>query len=125
MDLWSLVNWLDFGLYAGKAGMRLYKEHIERPCKVWDPRGFERLQVLMDAICLRRTKTDKKPDGSMLVELPKKTVLTREGVLSEEDRLCYEAYHRFAANVVSSYQRRGELMKAETALLLQGHVQGG
>merc|ERR1719245_886154 len=86
-------NLLDFGLYAGKENMRLYKAHIERPCKSGDPRGFERLQVLMDSICLRRTKTDRKPDGSMLVELPNKIVLMREVVLNEEDRLCYEYYH--------------------------------
>jgi len=111
MDLWSLVNWLDFGLYAGKANMRMYKAHIERPCKNGDPIGFERLQVLMDVICLRRTKMDKKPDGSMLVELPSKTVLTREVVLSPEDRMCYEYFHKFAADVVRDYQRRGTLLK--------------
>ena len=111
MDLWSIVNWLDFGLYAGKENMRLYKAHIERPCKSGDPRGFERLQVLMDSVCLRRTKTDRKPDGSMLVELPNKIVLMREVVLNEEDRLCYEYYHQFAADVVRFYQNRGELLR--------------
>ena len=75
MDLLGIVNWLDFGLYLGKENMRLYKAHIERPCKLGDPRGFERLQVLMDSICLRRTKTDRKPDGSMLVKLPNKIVV--------------------------------------------------
>ena len=48
MDLWSVVNWLDFGLYACKAHMRLYNEHMERPCKVWEPRVFERQQVFGD-----------------------------------------------------------------------------
>jgi len=91
--------------------MKLYKEQIERPCKAGDPKGFERLQVLMDAICLRRTKTDKKKDGSPLVELPSKTILTRHVVLNEEDRFCYAAYHKFAANLVSQYHRRGELLR--------------
>ena len=37
----------------------------------------------MDAIALRRNKTDKKPDGSPLVALPSKTVLVREVELTE------------------------------------------
>ena len=42
----------------------------------------------MDAIALRRNKTDKKPDGSPLVSLPSKTVLVKEVELTEEERIC-------------------------------------
>ena len=111
MELWSLTNFLDFGMYAGKQQMRVFKQHIVRPCKYGDPRGFERLQVLLEAICLRRSKTDKKPDGSLLVKLPKKTVLIRKVELSEEERLCYGIFHKQAADIVGRYHRRGQLMK--------------
>ena len=37
--------------------------------------GFVRLQVLLDAICLRRTKSDKSKSGEPLVKLPIKNVL--------------------------------------------------
>ena len=111
MELWSLTNFLDFGMYAGKQQMRVFKQHIVRPCKHGDPRGFERLQVLLEAICLRRSKTDKKPDGSLLVKLPKKTVLIRSVELSEEERLCYGIFHKQAADIVGRYDRRGQLMK--------------
>ena len=33
LELWSLVNWLDFGMYAGKSQLRVFKQQIERPCK--------------------------------------------------------------------------------------------
>ena len=45
MELWSLTNWLEFGMYAGKQNMKHFKRQIEKPCKNGDPRGFERLQV--------------------------------------------------------------------------------
>ena len=60
MDLWSLINWLGFGVYAGRQQMQLFKEQIEMPCKRGNKRGFERLQVLLDSICLRRTKKERK-----------------------------------------------------------------
>ena len=65
VELWSLVNWLQFDLYA--EDLSGFKNQIERPCKERQEVGFERLQVLMDAICLRRTKNDKKPNGDPIV----------------------------------------------------------
>jgi len=111
MELWSLVNWLDFGMYAGKSQMNRFKNQIEGPCKKGNPRGFERLQVLVDAICLRRTKSDKKPDGSPLVALPSKKIITRDVVMSEEERLCYGVYLKRAKEIVGKYNRRGDLLR--------------
>ena len=91
--------------------MRVYKSQIERPCTRGNPVGFERLQVLMDTICLRRTKSDKKPDGSPLVVLPKKTVIIRDVEMTDEERLCYAIYHKYAQDIVSRYHKRGELMR--------------
>ena len=51
MELWSLTNWLEFDMYAGKQNMKLFKRQIEKPCKAGDPRGFERLQVVKAARC--------------------------------------------------------------------------
>jgi len=111
MELWSLVNWLNFGMYCGKSQMRVYKRQIERPCKQGFPVGFERLQVLMDTICLRRTKTDKKPDGSPLVVLPGKTIVTREVELTEDERLCYAIFQKYAQEIVGRYHKRGQLLR--------------
>jgi len=111
MELWSLVNWLNFGMYCGKAQMKVFKQQIEGPCKKGDQRGFERLQVLMDTICLRRTKTDRKPDGSPLVVLPSKTIVTREVEMTEEERMCYAIYHKRAQEIVGRYHKKGQLLR--------------
>jgi SWI/SNF-related matrix-associated actin-dependent regulator of chromatin subfamily A3 len=65
----------------------------------------------MDTICLRRTKTDRKPDGSLLVTLPNKKILTRKVAMSEEEKLCYGIYSKGAREIVDRYQHAGNLMK--------------
>jgi len=108
-ELWSLVNWLQFDLYAGS--LRDFKNQIERPCKNREESGFERLQTLMDAICLRRTKNDKKPNGDPIVPLPTKTVVIREVTFTEDEKLCYTILQKEAMDIVLRYQKRGVLMK--------------
>jgi len=111
MEFWSLINWLNFGCYAGKSNMRYYKQDIVRPCKEGDPQGFVRLQVLIDAVCLRRTKTDKKPDGTPLVPLPKKTIIYRDINMDEDERKTYDCFLQHYRSIVERYQRRGVLLK--------------
>ena len=65
----------------------------------------------MDAIALRRNKTDKKPDGTPLVELPTKTVLVREVEMTEEERFCYDIFHEKARDIVARFDRKGELLR--------------
>ena len=81
------------------------------PCKRGNKRGFERLQVLMDSICLRRTKKDKDSNGEALVNLPVKHVITREVELNQEERNCYTIYQAKAKEIITRFKRRGELMK--------------
>lgn len=109
LELWSLVHWLRFGVYADY--LAAFKKQIERPCKSRNPRGFERLQVLMDAICLRRTKSDRKANGEPIVHLPVKTVTIREVELTEEERLCYDILRSMAKEVVINYRCRGQLLR--------------
>jgi SWI/SNF-related matrix-associated actin-dependent regulator of chromatin subfamily A3 len=109
LELWSLTHWLGFGLYADH--LQTFKDHIEKPCKNMDPRGFERLQVLMDAICLRRTKNDRKPNGEPIVALPSKTIKIRDVELTENERVYYNILNDDAAQIVIKYQRRGDLLR--------------
>ena len=111
LEFWSLINFLKFGLYAGKGNMRYFKYEIDRLCKEGNPIGFERLQVLIDAVCLRRTKTDKRPDGSPIVTLPNKTIITREVELSEDERTVYDAFLNHYQMIVAKYNRRGDLLR--------------
>ena len=111
MEFWSLINWMNFGIYAGKSNMRYFKNDIDRPCKNGDPRGFERLQTLMDATTLRRTKNDKRHDGKPIVDLPKKTVIYRDVELKGEELAIYKLALTEAQAIVERYQRRGTLLK--------------
>ena len=111
MEFWSLINWLNFGVYAGKGNMRHFKTDIVRPCKNGDPRGFERLQILIDSVCLRRTKTDKKPDGSPIVALPKKNIINMDVELGKEEREIYETFMNCYQQIVARYQRKGVLLR--------------
>jgi len=109
IEFWSLVNWLQFDLYAGDlAG---FKYMIERPCKNRDEEGFVRLQTLMDSICLRRTKNDKRENGEPIVKLPVKTIILREIQFSEEEQLCYDVMKHEASKVVERYRKQGSLMR--------------
>jgi len=111
LEFWSLINWLNFGYYAGKSNLRYYKNDIERPCKNGNPRGFERLQVLIDSICLRRTKTDKRPDGSPIVDLPTKTFIMRDVEFTADEAVIYKQTLKNAQEIVARYLKRGELLR--------------
>ena len=65
----------------------------------------------MDTIALRRSKTDRKADGSLLVPLPTKTVLTRQVELDEEERFCYAIFRQEARAIVARFDRHGALLR--------------
>jgi DNA repair protein RAD5 len=62
--------------------------------------GFERLQTLMDTICLRRTKKDKKENGEPIVDLPSKTIIMRDVEFTEDEKLCYDLMKAKATEIV-------------------------
>ena len=111
LEFWSMINWLKFGAYAGKSNLRHFKRDIIQLCKNGDPRGFERLQVLIDAVCLRRTKTDKRADGTPLVDLPTKTIITRAVELDEVESVIYKMYQAQAQRIVKGYSKRNSLLR--------------
>jgi len=112
MELWSLTTFLQFSVYSEKAGKADFKRLIEQPCLRGDnDKGFERLKVLMDTIALRRSKTDRKADGSLIVPLPTKTVLIRQVELAEEERFCYAIFRQEARAIVARFDRQGALLR--------------
>ena len=81
-------------MYAGY--LAHFKHDIVTPCKNGDPVGFERLQIVIDAVCLRRTKYDKTKDGRPLVPLPSKTIHQRTVQLNKEERKVYDVIYNDA-----------------------------
>jgi SWI/SNF-related matrix-associated actin-dependent regulator of chromatin subfamily A3 len=62
-------------------------------------------QVLIEAVCLRRTKKDKI-NGKPLVALPSKTVTVRELEFTKEERTVYDAYQKQAQVIIERYMKR-------------------
>ncbi len=105
MELWSLIHWLGEPNYGDKP-YHHFKKDIEHPIKMGDTRGVLRLQMLIEAVCLRRTKNDKI-NGKPLVALPNKTVTVRELEFSQEERQVYDAFHNHARMIIEKYMRKG------------------
>ncbi|KAL0428452.1 UNVERIFIED_CONTAM: chromatin subfamily A member 3-like 1 [Sesamum latifolium] len=93
-DLFSLVAFLRFEPLSLKS---LWNSLIQRPLAQGDKKGISRLQVLMAAISLRRTK-DKG-----LVGLPSKSIETFFVDLHEEERRVYDQMEEEARNIVKDY----------------------
>ncbi|KAL6539756.1 hypothetical protein OROHE_011527 [Orobanche hederae] len=93
-DLFSLVAFLKFEPFSVKS---LWNSLIQRPLAQGDEKGISRLQVLMSAISLRRTKEKG------LVGLPSKSIQTFYVDLHDEERRVYDQMEEEARNIVKVY----------------------
>ena len=107
-ELWALLKWLEFEPYASHRA--LYKRQIENAVKHGHPHGFQRLQTIMTAICLRRTISDQI-NGKPIVDLPAKTITTTELDFTEEERAVYSTYESQGREIILRYKRQGALLR--------------
>ena len=107
-ELWSLLNWLNEPEYGGKYSD--FNNEVIRPVKNGDERGVIRLQFVVEAMMLRRLKTDMI-DGKPLVNLPKKTVTLKELDFTSEERRIYDAYENNAKMIIEKYMKKGTLLR--------------
>lgn len=56
----------------------------------------------MEAICLRRTKSDQV-NGRPLVALPEKKVIMKELDFEKEEKIVYDAYHSKGRELIERY----------------------
>lgn len=107
-ELWSLLAWLEEPTYG--CNRPAFKHDIEYPVKQGCRSGVIRLQTLVEAVCLRRTKQDKV-NGKPLVTLPEKIVSLRELEFTKDERTVYEAYQKQAQKIVERYMKKATLLK--------------
>ncbi|XP_059078743.1 helicase-like transcription factor isoform X2 [Tigriopus californicus] len=107
-ELWSLLSWLELEPYA--TSRSLFKQQIETPVKQGHPHAIQRLQTVVRAICLRRTKNDQI-NGKPLVNLPNKTVEVQMVDFKKEEKIVYDAYLSHGREIIARYMRRGTLLK--------------
>jgi len=84
-DLFSLVHFLKIEPFND---FNWWTSIIKRPLKN-GPDGFTRLQNLMKAICMRRTK-DQKIDGVSICDLPPKIEVIEKIKMTIEEKLFYD-----------------------------------
>ena len=87
-----------------------FNDDVIRPVNRGDMHGVIRLQVIVDAMMLRRTKKDEI-DGKPLVKLPKKTITLKELDFTSEERTIYEAYAGNAKKIIQKYMKKGTLLR--------------
>nr|XP_022335215.1 helicase-like transcription factor [Crassostrea virginica] len=105
-DLWSLVNFLQISPFTDR---QWWTRAIERPLEKGNESAIKRVQHLMGAIAMRRTK-NQMVDGKPIVELPARNVFVEHVKLSEEERSLYEAMQNEGKIIVSRYFQQGTLL---------------
>ncbi|XP_071949768.1 helicase-like transcription factor [Antedon mediterranea] len=106
-DLWSLTVFLKLEPFC--SDQQWWKRVISRPIAEGNKAALGRVQALMRAIALRRTKT-QKIDGKPLVELPERNVYVQSVELSEEERKVYETMAKEGRLAIGRYFRAGTLL---------------
>eukprot|EP00741_Cyanophora_paradoxa_P012598 tig00020614_g12173.t1 len=83
---------------------------IVQPIKQRDERGTARLRVVMQGLCMRRTKAEKR-DGKAIVSLPPKEVLFVKLEPSPEEWELYQRVLQASKRIVASYLKEGTALK--------------
>lgn len=104
-DLQSLLNFIKLDPLDDR---EFWQRNVNRPVMLGDARGFDRLVTVVAAVALRRTKTQKLPDGRFAIELPDKRVEMCLVDLASADRTLYDRYHAKATGLVECAAREGE-----------------
>lgn len=93
-----------------------FQQHVLRPIKSKDARGFDRLKQILGTVLLRRTKSQTNDVGSRLIELPPRTVNIVRLHFSDAERAMYDGLFTRARSKISS------LLDANAVLDNYAHV---
>ena len=104
-DLQSFLNFIKLDPLDDR---EFWQRNVNRPVMLGDARGFDRLVTVVAAVALRRTKTQKLPDGRFAIELPDKRVEMCLVDLASADRTLYDRHHAKATGLVERAAREGE-----------------
>ncbi|KAF9948840.1 hypothetical protein BGZ70_002043 [Mortierella alpina] len=112
-DLYALVKFLQMRPFDEKIQ---WTHYISKPIKAANPIGIARLQTLMKAITLRRTKS-QMVDGQPLLDLPTRTDHKRVLELSMNERQLYQRMEARAKNTVNNIIKENKIMKSYAHIL--------
>jgi SWI/SNF-related matrix-associated actin-dependent regulator of chromatin subfamily A3 len=106
-ELYSLINWLGVRPFSQQP-KAYWNREIALPVKKGDSLGLRALQLLLSAICLRRTKADRL-NGRPIVDLPDKVFYSVEVVLAEGERAQYAKLAAEGKNIIAAMMKEGTL----------------
>ena len=107
-DLHSL---LAFVRLAPLDDRQFWMRNVEKPVKIGDPRGFDRLVTTVAAMALRRTKDQRDERGEPIVHLPKKTVVVQRVDLDAADMMRYRARLAAAQDTIGAMLEDGSVFR--------------
>ncbi|KAF9990547.1 hypothetical protein BGZ75_001111 [Mortierella antarctica] len=115
-ELYSLIRFLGIKPYCEWTNFR---EKISAPMKRSQQYGpaMQRVQALLKAVCLRRTKTSKV-DGKPILNLPDRNVDKVETQFSVDERAFYDALEQRTRDRFNAYVKAGTVMKNYSNILL-------
>eukprot|EP00850_Spirogloea_muscicola_P010002 SM000057S18432 [mRNA] locus=s57:569771:577747:- [translate_table: standard] len=105
-DLYSLMSFLHLQPLDEQS---FWLRTIERPLTYGDPKGYDRLRVLMASIALRRTKSEQV--GQPSIELPPRTVQLHLLDLWSCDRQKYEQWEENGRDLIKDMIKHGTVLK--------------
>jgi SWI/SNF-related matrix-associated actin-dependent regulator of chromatin subfamily A3 len=112
-DLHGLLGFLKLEPLTERA---LFRRTIERPVAEGNPNGVKRLQALVGALALRRTKETHR-DGRPLVTLPRKSVFEVPVELDGESRAKYDRWFAASMRMIQHHLAENTLLENFTAVL--------
>lgn len=114
-ELYSLIKFLRIPPYCD--WLKFKSDIIDVVKSSHHKRGYRRLQVLMKAMCLRRTK-DATIDGRKVLELPPRNVTTVTATFTPEEREFYSALEQQARIRFNKFLLAGTVMKNYSSILV-------
>ena len=111
-DIWALFKFLRLDPVDQKD---TFNNLISAPCKVGSSVGVARLQLVMRACTLRRTKDSKDETGKKVLELPKRHDQVVKLTLSEEERAAYDEAREVGAEKLGEYKEAQAMAQDKSA----------
>jgi SNF2 family DNA or RNA helicase len=108
-ELYSLIRFLAIKPYCD---WDEFRNKISTPMKRTKQYGpaMQRVQALLKAVCLRRTKKCQV-DGKPILDLPDRNVLKMSTPFSDDERAFYNALEQRTRERFNAYVRAGTVMK--------------
>ncbi|KFH71239.1 hypothetical protein MVEG_01540 [Podila verticillata NRRL 6337] len=115
-ELYSLIRYLNIKPYCD---WDEFRSKIVNPMKRTEgySKAMQRVQALMKAVCLRRTKTCKV-DGKPILELPPRNVAKVSIPFSADEKAFYDALETRTRERFNAYVKAGTVMKNYSNVLV-------